>query len=98
VTIDTDLRYRLQEHYDITPDSGLINYDEQMVFGNNQLGEENVILELKCNVGQVPMWMLDLISTFELKQQGFSKYLNSSLAGSLVDGHNYMNSDRAMNC
>ena len=98
VTFDTDLRYRLQEHYDITPDSGLINYDEQAVFGHNQLGEENVILELKCNVGQVPMWMLDLISTFELKQQGFSKYLNSSLAGSLIDGHNYMSRDRAMNC
>ncbi len=34
----------------------------------------NVILELKCYTAFVPLWMMDLIRTFNLKQRGFSKY------------------------
>jgi hypothetical protein len=53
-----------------------------------------VILELKSNISQVPTWMLDLVSTFELKQQGLSKYVSSFLVSHLEDGLFYMSGDR----
>lgn len=34
----------------------------------------NVILELKCYTAYVPLWMMDLIRAFNLKQRSFSKY------------------------
>ncbi|HEX2956472.1 MAG TPA: polyphosphate polymerase domain-containing protein [Chitinispirillaceae bacterium] len=34
----------------------------------------NVILELKCYTAFVPLWMMDLIRAFDLRQRGFSKY------------------------
>ena len=34
----------------------------------------SVVLELKCPAKNVPLWMVDLIRTFELKRRGFSKY------------------------
>lgn len=34
----------------------------------------SVILELKCYTAYVPLWMMDLIRTFNLRQRGFSKY------------------------
>jgi SPX domain protein involved in polyphosphate accumulation len=36
----------------------------------------SVILELKCYTSYVPLWMMDLIRTFDLRQRGFSKYQN----------------------
>jgi hypothetical protein len=34
----------------------------------------SVILELKCYTAYVPLWMMDLIRAFNLRQRGFSKY------------------------
>ncbi len=50
-----------------------------------------VILELKCNVGQTPAWMVDLVAAFELKQVGFSKYANGTLVARIDNGDAYMN-------
>ena len=42
----------------------MFGYDNETIYGDIQNGPENVILELKCNIGEVPMWMIDLISMF----------------------------------
>jgi SPX domain protein involved in polyphosphate accumulation len=96
VTMDTNMKYQLQSEYSLCATGPLINYDNENIYAKNHANEASVILELKCNIGQVPMWMLDLISTFELKQQGFSKYANSSLVALFDDGATYMNSDRIL--
>ena len=95
VTMDRNMRYRLQNHYSLVPDEAMTNYDNQTIYTEDYRGDASVILELKCNVGQVPVWMLDLIAAFELKQQGFSKYAGSSLVAYLDDGICYMSGDRA---
>jgi len=51
-------------------------------------------MPLICHIGRVPMWMIDLITHFELKQQGFSKYMQSSLDALNDNGIDYMNGDR----
>lgn len=94
VTMDVSMKYRLQNDYNMTPDKDMVSYDNQTIYSKNCEGTESVILELKSNIGEVPMWMLDLIETFNLRQQGFSKYLNSSLTGYLDDGIEYMSGDR----
>ena len=78
----------------MSADHGMIGYDNQTIYAKDTLVDANVILELKSNIGQVPVWMLDLIATFELKQQGFSKYLQSALADRVENGDQYMNRDR----
>jgi len=94
VTMDVNMKYRVQNHYSLVPGSSMANYDNETIYEKNCCSGPGVILELKCNIGQVPLWMLDLISTFELQQQGFSKYLNSSLVGYLENGNDYMSGDR----
>ena len=94
VTMDTNMRYRLQSDYCLVPGESMINYDNETIYTDDYSGEASVILELKCNIGQVPVWMLDLIASFELKQQGFSKYANSSLVAYFDDGISYMQGDR----
>lgn len=94
VTMDTRMRYREQNHYCLVPDNSMISYDNQTIYSNDYHSDASVILELKCNIGQVPTWMLDLIAKFQLKQQGFSKYANSSLVAYFDDGTSYMSGDR----
>jgi SPX domain protein involved in polyphosphate accumulation len=94
VTMDASMKYRVQHSYSLVPDSTMVSYDNETIYDKSQASEAAVILELKCNIGQVPIWMLDLISTFNLQQQGFSKYLNSSLVGYVDDGIDYMSGDR----
>lgn len=74
VTFDRDLRFQQEETYTVVPDdSRMINYDDATVFDP----ETCVIMELKCYCTQVPLWMLDLIRYFNLKQGRFSKYAAS---------------------
>ncbi|HIG41481.1 MAG: polyphosphate polymerase domain-containing protein [bacterium] len=94
VTMDMDLKYQIHENCSLIPDGSMVSYDSETIFANNTHSDACVVLELKCNVGQVPKWMLDLITHFELKQEGFSKYANSILALSIDDGDHYMTRDR----
>ncbi|CAA6809509.1 MAG: Unknown protein, partial [uncultured Thiotrichaceae bacterium] len=81
--------------YSLSPDDTMTHYDNETIYVGNMLPEgDSVILELKCNVGEVPTWMIDLITRFDLKQQGFSKYMNSTLVSHFDDGFNYMTGDR----
>lgn len=101
VTFDINLRYRPQdplmavEPYSLNPDYGCTNYDIQTVYGDEVRYNENVVLELKASIGAVPVWMIELIRRFELKQVGFSKYLNSSLVEHSDCDWSYMPGDRA---
>lgn len=94
VTMDVSMKYRQPEHYSLVPDKDMVSYDNETIYTKNYDHEASVILELKCNIGEVPMWMLDLISAFNLKQQGFSKYLSSSFVSHFDNGTNYMDGDR----
>jgi len=96
VTMDVGMKYRVQEHYDLDSSSGMISYDNETIYERDMFSEAAVILELKSNIGQIPVWMLDLISTFNLKQQGFSKYLSSSMVSLQDDGYRYMDGDRKL--
>ncbi|MFQ5544160.1 MAG: polyphosphate polymerase domain-containing protein [Nitrospiria bacterium] len=97
ITMDADMKYRTQDNYDLSTDHGMNNYDNETIYspGTQDLG--SVVLELKAPVGQVPLWMLDLIRHFELKQQGFSKYVSSTLVSMYDNGNWYMPSDRMFN-
>jgi hypothetical protein len=77
VTFDKSLRFRLEGDYIIKPDAqSLISCDHPEAFGNSG----NVVLELKCYTTYVPLWMIDLIRTFQLHRTSFSKYLNAMRA------------------
>jgi len=104
VTMDRNMKYRTQKDdgiiknpYNMIPDKSLTNYDDETIYAINTFSEANVVLELKCNIGRVPMWMIDLIQYFQLKQVGFSKYLNSSLASRETTSVPYRLSDRMGN-
>jgi SPX domain protein involved in polyphosphate accumulation len=95
VTMDINLRCRDESTLSLTPDDRMISYDYENTFGANHLSDNaSVVLELKCVQGQVPTWMVDLIRHFQLKQQGFSKYMNSMLSTQGDSGHHYMSNDR----
>ena len=96
VTMDIDMKYRLENRLTLEPGSDMTNYDNENIYTTNQLNDDKacVVLELKCNVGEVPMWMLDLITFFQLKQTGFSKYMNSTLVSQWDNGYSYMEGDR----
>ncbi len=71
VTFDAGLRYRQQREYKpLSLEGGLAPSDVETLFDERT----SVILELKCFTRYVPLWMLDLIRTFELRRRGFSKY------------------------
>ena len=72
----------------------MTNYDNETIYANETHSEAGVILELKCNVGEVPYWMLDLIRLFNLQQVGFSKYVNSAFVGHYDNGDWFMPFDR----
>ncbi|MEN8129497.1 MAG: polyphosphate polymerase domain-containing protein [Pseudomonadota bacterium] len=97
VTMDIDLCYQLEEGYNLSPDARSVYYNNQTIFSGNEhsfatenYGPGRVILELKCNIGQTPSWMLDLVASFEPKQVGFSKYANSTLVARIDNGDTYM--------
>lgn len=75
----------------------MTNYDNETIYSNQTDSEGSVILELKCNVGEVPYWMLDLIKLFDLKQVGFSKYVNSVVVSQYDNGNGFMPFDRQPN-
>ncbi len=101
VTFDIDMRYRPQDPlgssncYSLSPDGACINYDAQGVYDEESHYSSNVIMELKSSVGTIPVWMVELIRRFELKQVGFSKYLNSTETEHFDNGWNYMAGDRS---
>ncbi|MBT8434903.1 MAG: polyphosphate polymerase domain-containing protein [Gammaproteobacteria bacterium] len=94
VTLDASMKYRAQNHFSLVSDENMVSYDNETIYTRDMVSDAAVVLELKCDVGQVPTWMLDLISTFDLKQQGFSKYMSSFLVSHLDDGIAYMSGDR----
>ena len=64
VTIDKEMKYRNESKLNLKPDSGMTSYDNENIYTTNQFNDDKacVVLELKCNVGEVPMWMLDLMT------------------------------------
>ncbi|MEI6399789.1 MAG: polyphosphate polymerase domain-containing protein [Pseudomonadota bacterium] len=73
VTFDLNLQYHEERDYHLSPNlRAMTHYDNPLHFPNGC----NVILELKCDT-QVPLWMIDLIRTFDLRRSGFSKYCSS---------------------
>jgi len=71
VTFDAGLRFMPQQEYRPLEVSELLApSDMETVFDDRC----SVVLELKCYSKQVPLWMVDLIRTFDLKRRGFSKY------------------------
>ncbi len=101
VTMDRDMKYRPQDlfhsagdPYNLLPDGTLINYDNETVYAKYTWSQGSVILELKCYVGQVPTWMVDLITFFELKQESFSKYVTSSLVAHYDNDIGYLTESR----
>jgi SPX domain protein involved in polyphosphate accumulation len=70
VTFDAGLRWMQQREYKPLCLDGLAPSDVETLFDDRT----SVVLELKCFTQYVPLWMLDLIRTFDLRQRGFSKY------------------------
>ncbi|SHE23403.1 hypothetical protein BPUTEOMOX_863 [methanotrophic endosymbiont of Bathymodiolus puteoserpentis (Logatchev)] len=97
VTMDVNMQYRREHEYNINSSYGMTNYDNETIYANNTHSEASVILELKCNVGEVPYWILDLIKLFNLTQVGFSKYVSSTLVSHYDNGDWFMGADREPN-
>lgn len=71
VTFDIGLRYMQETEYNLVPqEEKMIAYDHTTNFDPGC----DVILELKCYANHVPLWMVDLIKTFDLTRRSFSKY------------------------
>lgn len=94
VTMDIDMKCRQEDQYTLLVGDDMTNYDNETIYAVNSYSDANVVLELKSNIGEVPMWMLDLIKTFELKHSGFSKYMNSMFVAQLDNGIGYMDQTR----
>ncbi|BCG63589.1 MAG: hypothetical protein methR_P1317 [Methyloprofundus sp.] len=94
VTMDANMQYRLESEYNLCSGYDMTYYDNETIYANNTHSDSGVILELKCNVGAVPYWMLDLVRLFNLQQVGFSKYVNSSYIAYYDNGDWFMPFDR----
>lgn len=100
VTMDVNMKFRPQDivrsrnPYSLQPDSDCVNYDASTIYGDDLGHDASVVLELKTDVGVIPVWMLELIRRFQLKQMGFSKYMHSSLAEHWDSGDYYMDNAR----
>lgn len=73
VTFDIDLRYMEPSDNSFKP----LPVEEKMSYCENQADYEcgtYVILELKCYTSFVPLWMVDVVRTFDLQRRGFSKF------------------------
>lgn len=97
VTMDANMQYREEHEYNVCSTHDMTNYDNETIYSNETDSEGSVILELKCNVGEVPYWILDLIKRFDLNQVGFSKYINSVLVSQHDNGNRFMPFDRQPN-
>lgn len=89
VTFDVGLKFMHQREYrplDV-PDL-LAPTDVETLFDDGC----SVILELKCYSDQVPLWMVDMIRTFDLMRRGFSKY--SAALAQVFRRHEYDDSSR----
>lgn len=88
VTFDVDLKCMEADSFTVKPDMAKMeSYDYENIF---QPGC-NTILELKCYTANVPAWIMDLVSTFDLKRSSFSKYSNGALK-ILRDRRSYLKS------
>lgn len=94
VTMDANMQYRKQDGYSLVSNHGMTNYDNETIYAVNTASDASVVLEIKCNIGEVPQWVLSLVNLFELKQQAFSKYANSTLVSHFDNGDWFMSSDR----
>ncbi len=94
VTMDIDMQCRPEDRHTLVVGNDLYNYDNETIYATNTYTDANVVLELKSNIGEVPVWMLDLIQAFNLKQEGFSKYMNSTLVSYFDNNINYMDNSR----
>lgn len=97
VTMDANMQYRLEPEYIVRSNYDMTNYDNETIYSNETASEGSIILELKCNVAEVPYWLLDLVKLFDLKQVGFSKYANSVLVSRYDNGDNFMPFDKEPN-
>lgn len=71
VTFDVGLRFMAQTEYlPLEVGDRLAPSDAELIFDEDC----SVVLELKCYSKYVPLWMVDLIRTFDLRRRGFSKY------------------------
>ena len=72
VTFDIKLRSMKQTGFDPLPrEEEMLPCDVQSIYDPGAC----VILELKCYTSFVPLWMIDVVRTFELNRRGFSKYM-----------------------
>jgi len=93
VTFDMNLRCQPEENFNLIPDRDrMIFYDNSTIFDP----ECCVILELKCYSTQVPLWMVDLISFFDLQRGSFSKYVYSITQ--IIQSLQYDRGDRVATC
>ena len=82
VTFDRDLKFMECPDWRLAPlEDKMSNYDQPEFFGGRG---DNVVLELKCEK-KIPLWMVDLIRTFELQRNSFSKYGNSMAMCHAID-------------
>jgi SPX domain protein involved in polyphosphate accumulation len=89
VTFDVGLRFMPQQEYRPLDVSELLApSDMETVFDDRC----SVVLELKCYSKQVPLWMVDLVRTFDLKRRGFSKY--SAALAQVFSRHEFDESHR----
>lgn len=71
VTFDKGLRYMARDAYDPIPvEEAFAPTDVETMFDEGT----SVVLELKCPAKNVPLWMVDLVRTFELRRRSFSKF------------------------
>ena len=71
VTFDANLQCAEESRFNVMPDpEKMESYDTTTIFGP----EAQCILELKGQVSHLPLWMIDLVRTFDLKKAAFSKF------------------------
>lgn len=78
VTFDRDMKYQEESEWNVHPDeSRMTNYDNPEAFEDYNSGR-HCVLELKCE-RKIPLWLIQLIRTFQLSHMPFSKYQGSIL-------------------
>ena len=71
VTFDANLQCCEEHNFNVKPNPAMMeSYDTTTIFGP----QAHCILELKGQVSNLPLWMIDLVQTFDLKKMAFSKF------------------------